>query len=173
MSRASGIYIIFTAVFALGIWAILALGSATLAAPEDLAGQWAIASSDGGAAGGSAGTISASTMTIDQSGRFFELQFKNGRRVHLTLLKLQTDESSLPHRTRLTLAGGGIAATISGPAGGAEVDFALKGSALEAQLATFHARRTLRFYEPAEAKALRATTRPSQPLSTAGGSSHS
>jgi hypothetical protein len=169
MSRANGVYIVFTLIFAIGIWAILGFGSATLTAPEDLAGQWVIVPP-----AGLADVEQADRLTIDQSGRFFELAFKDGRRMHLTLSKQAMDVgSAAAPQVQLKLLGPDRQGWISGPSGGDEFDFRFNGAGIPADLTAFHAKRVERFYEPAEAKA-KAATRPAQsPASVSSEPPHS
>jgi hypothetical protein len=81
MSRAWIIYILMFAVLAGGLWVILVAGGA-IRAPDDLAGEWTIAwMTTPPPNGGDAPPV----MRIDQSGRFFQVQFGKGNPIPMTL----------------------------------------------------------------------------------------
>jgi hypothetical protein len=63
MSRASVVYLVMIVVLVGGLWAILAIGG-QLSAPEDLRGRWT-----------PAGPAAWPGLTVEQSGRYFELSF--------------------------------------------------------------------------------------------------
>src|SRR5437879_3078134 len=83
MHRATLIYIAMILACALGLWAVLSVGN-PLQAPEDLAGKWMLAPST------PAGPFLrvapyGPDMTIDQSGKFFQVTFDNGPRLDFRL----------------------------------------------------------------------------------------
>jgi hypothetical protein len=82
-----------------GLWAVLAIG-ARLSAPEDLAGKWQLQSQVRG--------IPDDTLTIEQSGRFFQVSFEHGPHLDLKL-----EDNSQP----LRLVHGDTTLTISGEPG--------------------------------------------------------
>jgi hypothetical protein len=83
MHRATIVYIVMIAACTAGLWVCLSVGN-DLVAPEDLAGKWTLAS---GSAAGPAIPMApyGPGMTIDQSGRFFQVAFDNGPRLNLQL----------------------------------------------------------------------------------------
>jgi hypothetical protein len=68
MNRTSLVYLVVCAMFALGIWAILAVGTAFLTAPRDLAGRWGPADA----------AASGEGFSISQSGRFVRISPDSG-----------------------------------------------------------------------------------------------
>ena len=78
---------------------MLAVGS-TLTAPENLNGRWTAAGPGGRWPG----------VTVEQSGRYFELAFDNGPTMGATMV-------GPPTAGRLTLARGPWRVTVNGPAG--------------------------------------------------------
>jgi hypothetical protein len=84
MHRATVVYVVMIVACAAGLWAVLSIGG-RLRAPEDLAGKWTL--SPGFIASGPAMPIApyGPGMTVDQSGRFFQISFENGPRLDLKL----------------------------------------------------------------------------------------
>jgi hypothetical protein len=72
---------------AAGLWAVLAYGN-RLQAPEDLAGKWTLAPLSPNSSRTQTGTYGP-TMTIDQSGQFFQVSFENGPHLDLRLHESQ------------------------------------------------------------------------------------
>ncbi len=147
MTRASSVYIVFTAAFGVGIWAILSAGSNFLTAPENLGGKWklqplAAVTRPAGKLPDSIGNA----MTIEQSGRYFRIVFESGRKFDLTLDQSRTDDR-LPKMIHLNLTGSPWAAVIDGPSGGDEFDFHFSGPSLF----DFHASRIERADQPSDA----------------------
>ena len=70
VGRASVVYGVMIVVFAAGLWGVMAVGK-RLVAPVDLRGRWAAV----GPAGGGWPAV-----TVEQSGRYFELSFEKGPR---------------------------------------------------------------------------------------------
>jgi hypothetical protein len=83
MNRATIVYIVMIGACAAGLWVVLAAGS-NLVAPEDFAGKWTLASTT---PAGPAIPMApyGPGMTVDQSGRFFQIAFDNGPRLNLTM----------------------------------------------------------------------------------------
>ncbi len=96
VSRPTVVYIGMLLVLVIGLWAVLAMG-AHVSAPEDLAGKWQLQSTVRG--------IPDDTMTIEQSGRFFQVIFEHGPHLDLKL----TDDLQPLHLidgdTKLVIAG--------------------------------------------------------------------
>jgi hypothetical protein len=67
LTTATAVYAIMLAVFAAGMWAILAFGS-TLAAQPDLAGEWEFSRD-------AASGAKSQRVVVDQSGRFIRMKF--------------------------------------------------------------------------------------------------
>jgi hypothetical protein len=81
MSRAWIIYILMFAVLAGGLWVILEAGGA-IRAPDDLAGEWTLVWLTSPPPNG--GDVPP-LMRIDQSGRFFQVQFGQAKPIPMTL----------------------------------------------------------------------------------------
>jgi hypothetical protein len=138
MNRATAVYIIMAVVGIAGMWVILALG-ATLTAPPDMAGKWALmppgthfSSSKSGAAGGeaaSAETDKAPVMAVEQSGEFFQVSFDEGPMLDLRLKPVGSavDRSGKPQSQAMELVGGPWKLTLAGMAGGDVLDVTLEG----------------------------------------------
>jgi len=81
INRATVVYGAMILACALGEWAVLSFGE-RIVPPEDLAGKWVLEAP-------SAPAIKAARfgpeMSIDQSGRFFQVSFDNGPSLNLTL----------------------------------------------------------------------------------------
>ena len=77
MNRASLAYLAVCAIFALGIWAILEMGTAYLTAPRDLQGRWGL--EDAGTPQSDAATA-AEGFSISQSGKFVRFSLENGEK---------------------------------------------------------------------------------------------
>jgi hypothetical protein len=72
INNATAVYAIMLAVYAAGMWAILAVGS-TLRPQPDLAGEWEFVRED---ASGQADAAKVERVTVEQSGRFVRLRFR-------------------------------------------------------------------------------------------------
>jgi hypothetical protein len=79
MSRAYLFYFLMAAILASGLWLILTYGN-TLAAPQDLSGDWFVQWDEP-----RPGFTPSGNLHIDQSGRFFTLRFENGPKMSLKL----------------------------------------------------------------------------------------
>lgn len=90
IDNATAVYAIMIALFAAGMWAILAYGS-TLRAQPDLAGEWELVPE----AGSDQSSRQAERVTIEQSGRFVRLQSraKNSSIGTLAMKILPPDEA--------------------------------------------------------------------------------
>lgn len=75
LNRANSVYLSVFAVFVLGIWVILDLGSAFLTAPRDLGGAWKL---QAGPANSAATFQSPTAFSIAQSGRYLRFNFDRG-----------------------------------------------------------------------------------------------
>jgi hypothetical protein len=88
VNRASIVYGVMIFLSISGVWAVLSIGR-RLTAPEDLAGKWSLESrlpSTGAASG---------AMTVEQSGRFFQIAFENGPQLHMVLDEETANSSEL------------------------------------------------------------------------------
>src|SRR3954468_9526830 len=66
-------------VFGAGLWAILSFGSILLQAPTDLAGQWELHDANASPTTDGGESAAAHKMTIDQSGRYFQITIDQQR----------------------------------------------------------------------------------------------
>ena len=92
------------AIAAGGLWVVLAYGN-QLHAPQDLAGKWTLVPASQSLAGEAPAAAFGPGMTIEQSGRFFQVSFENGPRLNL---KLDAEiERPIPggQANRITLVG--------------------------------------------------------------------
>lgn len=80
MNRATFIYIVMLAAGVGGLWLIIRLGSG-LAAPTDLSGVWGVGGEDPAIP-----QVLGQTVHVEQSGRFFRLNFEGGLRVDVKLV---------------------------------------------------------------------------------------
>ncbi len=76
-------YLVMIVALVAGLWSVLAMGR-NLHAPEDVAGKWQLAPVSAGEPG--------QVLTIEQSGRFFQVVFEHGPSLDL---KLQGSFSSM------------------------------------------------------------------------------
>jgi len=74
LNRATIVYGAMILGCALGEWAVLSFGE-RIVAPEDLAGKWTLESR---LPAGAKGAAFGPGLTIDQSGRFFQIAIDNG-----------------------------------------------------------------------------------------------
>ena len=115
MSRATGVYAVMVVVFVAGLWVVLAIG-ATLTPPADLRGRWS--------AVGPAKAGGWPAVTIDQSGRYFELAFDGGPHVSGAVVGGSPDRAFSLARQPWTVAVGPPDAagtrtfTVAGPTSG-------------------------------------------------------
>jgi len=80
LNRANSVYLSIFAVFVIGIWAILDLGSALLTAPRDLSGKWRLMNA-------SPSAETPASFSIAQSGRFLRFTIDGGPRFDVILAK--------------------------------------------------------------------------------------
>jgi hypothetical protein len=92
MTRAYLFYFLMAAFLVSGLWLIVTFGN-TLAAPDDLSGDWLVQWDDPWS-----GILQSRRLRIDQSGRFFTLNFENGPKMSL---KLQSDWTGARRGQRL------------------------------------------------------------------------
>lgn len=137
-SRATIIYLAMLALFGVGLWAILSVGSIWLRAPEDLSGQWQVHALDAGA-----DDIPLLTMSIEQSGKFFKLTIQD-RGYDLKLTDQTRVGADGSPRTTMHLVGNLASATFQGTPGGDEYSFHFDGPIRGA----WRAVRTRRTYKP-------------------------
>ena len=78
MTRAYLVYILMFAAAAGGLWVVLTLGAA-MRAPDDLSGEWVVTWDN------SPTTTPSNTVKIQQSGRFFAVQFGTSSPLSMTL----------------------------------------------------------------------------------------
>src|SRR5258708_33610234 len=81
MNRATIVYGAMILGCALGEWAVLSFGE-RIVAPEDLAGKWTLVSR---LPAGAKGAAFGPGITIDQSGRFFQMAIDNGPKLNMEL----------------------------------------------------------------------------------------
>ena len=98
MNRATLVYVSMAVAAIAGLWAILTVGG-RLVPPRDFAGVWSLTPTQPGSAD------LGKSVLIEQSGRFFQLQFSNGQ-----LLKLTMTAVAQPV---VPLSGGKTSATIA------------------------------------------------------------
>ena len=129
ISKATSVYIIMLFVFGAGLWAILSFGSILLQAPTDLAGQWelhdpsASVTTDGGE------LIAAHKMTIDQSGRYFQIIIDQQRFSLKEADRKKFDNPTGPDEVRITISSGPNELTFFGVPNGDEYQLQSRGIA--------------------------------------------
>jgi hypothetical protein len=112
VSRATVVYLTMILVFVAGLWAVMTAG-ARLTAPEDLSGRWVAIDAPG------ANTWPA--VTVEQSGRFFQMAFDDGP------ADVAVSAQDTSAEGRLSLARGAWHVTIDGSAGQAVRTFHVDG----------------------------------------------
>jgi len=95
LSRPAAVYLVMLVVLIAGLWSVLAIGR-HLTAPEDLAGKWQLTPVSAASP--------AQILTVEQSGRFFQIAFEHGPQLDL---KQQGDSPLLlaNREWRLTITG--------------------------------------------------------------------
>jgi hypothetical protein len=111
LNRATTVYLCVFAVFVVGIWVILEMGSALLTAPRDLSGNWRLVGGDGQTQAG---------FTVQQSGRFFRFVMDRGPRIDLVMA------SRKPEETTYHFQGQGWTVTGNGPSMGDSLNFSFQ-----------------------------------------------
>jgi hypothetical protein len=148
MHRASIIYIAMIVACAGGLWAVLSYGS-NLVPPEDLAGKWTLTPST------PAGPFIRIApygpgLTIDQSGRFFQVAFENGPRLDFRLAQpaeLMPVPGDVVRIERLELSSPGWILKAWGKPGGDEWMMWLVGPE-DSQSGRWLAKRVVRTFAP-------------------------
>ena len=130
MSKPTAVYAVMIVALVGGLWAVLSIGG-RLSAPEDLAGRWELAQGQ--------------SVSVEQSGRFFQLTFGPDKPVDLTLAKAE--------RAHVLLTGrNGWSVAFDGPVGGDEKVVTVAGPN---HAGRYDARRTSRTFPAAEAPTTR------------------
>jgi hypothetical protein len=131
-----------------GLWAVLSFGN-DLIPPEDLAGRWTLVPST--PAGPFVRVASYGPgMTIDQSGRFFQIAFENGPRLDFHLAgpsELMPIPGSADRVERVELSSPGWVLKAWGKPGGDEWTMWLVGPE-DSQSGKWLAKRVLRTFSP-------------------------
>ena len=139
-NRAGIVYGIMILLSASGVWAVLSIGQ-RLIAPDDLAGKWTLE------------TLLISTrpdvqeMTVEQSGKFFQISFENGPKLNLVLDEQSFSSSSAQQSVRLALTDGPWHLTFQGPPDGDEMQVALTGPKMS-ESGVWNAKRLIRKFPP-------------------------
>ena len=127
-------------VFGAGLWAILSFGSILLQAPTDLAGQWEL--HDANATTDSGESVAAHKMTIDQSGRYFQITIDQQRFSLKQAAHELLDNPTGPDTVRITVGSGPNELTFTGLPDGDEFQLESRGAAA----GTWRAVRVVRTY---------------------------
>ena len=142
MSRATAVYLCMLAALVGGLWAVLRLGSG-LRAPPDLSGRWELQPLDPAGPERPAGEERLGrSARVDQSGRFFRVEFERGRVLNLRLLRASAVGKGPGRRVRMELGDGQWTLVADGPPARDEMIFHLDGPLRRA----FAGRRTVRTY---------------------------
>ena len=134
MSRATTVYVVMIVALVGGLWAVLSIGG-RLSAPEDLAGRWELSPGQ--------------AVSVEQSGKFFQLTFGPDKPVDLTLAKAE------PAHVQLT-GHNGWSVAFDGPVGGDEKVVTVVGPK---HAGRYDAHRTARTFPAAAAPTTAPTTR--------------
>jgi hypothetical protein len=110
LNRATSVYLCVFAVFVIGIWMILELGSALLTAPRDLSGNWRLLTAGS--------TQTPAQFNISQSGRYVRIAVDRGPQFDVVLAR-HTD----PEGTTFNFQGDGWTVTGSGSSVGDSLKF--------------------------------------------------
>lgn len=110
LNRATSVYLCVFAVFVIGIWTILELGSALLTAPRDLSGNWRLLSTGN--------TQAPVQFNISQSGRYVRFAVDRGPQFDVVLAS-HTD----PQADALSFQGDGWTVNGSGSPFGDSMKF--------------------------------------------------
>src|SRR4051794_37229353 len=116
-------------VFGAGLWAILSFGSILLQAPTDLAGQWELHDVNANATTDSGESIAAHKMTIDQSGRYFQITIDQQRFSLKQAAHEILDNPTGPDSVRITVGAGSNELTFTGLPNGDEFQLQSRGVA--------------------------------------------
>src|SRR5262245_52937236 len=116
-------------VFGAGLWAILSFGSILLQAPTDLAGQWELHDANANSTTDGGETVAAHKMTIDQSGRYFQITIDQQRFSLKQAAHERLDNPTGPDAVRITVGGGPNELTFTGLPDGDEYQLHSRGAA--------------------------------------------
>ncbi|MGH7214263.1 MAG: hypothetical protein ACREIT_05825 [Tepidisphaeraceae bacterium] len=114
LNRGTIVYVVMMLAFGAGLWVIIGLGT-KLTPPEDLAGDWELEP---------AGTGVSEKVTLVQSGRYFNVRFKNRDSLDLKLVDQKPGDDE--GEQVLTLKGVDASLVLEGKTGGDEYEFALE-----------------------------------------------
>ena len=142
ISKATSVYIIMLVVFGAGLWAILSVGSILLQAPTDLAGQWELHDPNTNPTTDGGDTVAAHKMTIDQSGRYFQITIDQQRFSLKQAAHEVLDNPTGPDAVLITVGSGPNELTFFGLPDGDEYQLESRGPAV----GTWRAIRTARTY---------------------------
>jgi hypothetical protein len=140
LNRASIVYGLMILLSASGVWAVLSLGQ-NLTAPEDLAGKWTLESRLVSTRPG------GGEMTVEQSGKFFQISFDKGPKLNLILEEQSASSSATGPTERVALSNGPWHLSFQGPRGGDEMQVSLTGPQLS-QCGVWTAKRVVRKFPP-------------------------
>jgi hypothetical protein len=143
INRASIVYGIMILASIAGVWAVLAVGKG-LMPPEDLAGKWSLESRLGPNRPEIQEAALGPGMTVDQSGKFFQVSFENGPKLNLELSNQSNPNAS---ETQVALVGEPWRLTFQGVSGGDDMEVHLVGPNLR-QCGVWNARRVVRKFAP-------------------------
>jgi len=157
ISKATSVYIIMLVVFGAGLWAILSFGSILLPAPTDLAGQWELHDPNANATTDGGESAAAHKMTIDQSGRYFQITIDQPRFSLKQAARESLKNRTGPDAVRITVGSGPNELTFTGLPDSDEFQLESRGAAA----GTWRAVRVVRTYPRRESPrpAARPTTR--------------
>jgi hypothetical protein len=139
-NRATIVYGIMILFSASGVWAILSFGQ-RLIAPEDLAGKWTLESRR------DTTQPAPGDMTVQQSGKFFQIAFENGPKLNLVLEEQSPLSVSDGQPVTLALGDGPWRLTFHGPQGGDEMELNITAP-LTSQSGVWNAKRLVRKFPP-------------------------
>src|ERR1700722_13009944 len=111
LNRGTIVYGSMILLSASGVWAVLSIGQG-LVAPEDLAGKWTLESRLPGT------QANPHEMTVEQSGKFFQIYFQNRPNLNFVLDEQSCVSSSNGSLVRLSLSDGPWHLTFQGIQGG-------------------------------------------------------
>ncbi len=107
MGQTSYIYILWLVILAAGLWIVVGYGS-LIHAQEDLAGEWELTPEEPVIG------VQARHMKVEQSGRYFNITFADGKPLPMKLIDDRIVEEHFGQRKRITLTGQGTTVTFEG-----------------------------------------------------------